>query len=156
MSEQFQSTRVAGANGTEPDGLRPAAPAAQARVFPYRQPFGWWLKRRGYVMYMLRESTALPIALWMALLLVEVYRARRGSGGYQPLFVGSAPFIALSLFCLAAALWHAYTFLSLAGTIIRIPRGDVEVPARAITGFMFSLLLVASVVVGGLLIWGGM
>jgi fumarate reductase subunit C len=147
---------VAAADGADPDGVRPTAPVAPApRAFPYRQPFGWWLKRRGYVMYMLREATALPIALWMALLLVEFYRARQGAAAYQPVFARSAPFVALSLICLAAALWHAYTFLSLAGMIIRIPRGDGEVPARAIVGAMFSLLLVASVVVGGLLIWGG-
>jgi fumarate reductase subunit C len=156
MSEQLQSTRVASANGAEPDGLGPRTPVAQTvRTFPYRQPFSWWLKRRGYVLYMLREATALPIALWIALLLVEVYRARQGATGYEPLFAGSAPFIALSLICLAAAIWHAYTFLSLAGMIIRIPRGDGEVPARAIVGAMFSLLLLASVVIGGLLIWGG-
>jgi len=134
-----------------------ALPSAQAarsgRALPYRQPAGWWLRRRGYVMYIVREATVLPIALWMVLFLVEIARLRQGQGGYQPL--GGPLFVAFSVLCLAAVAWHAYTFLSLAGMIMRIPRGDREVPPRLIVGALFGALLVFTLIVGGLLIWGG-
>lgn len=132
------------------DGL--AAPSAQLRVHPYRQPFDWWLRRRGYVLYMLRELTALPIAVWWLLFLVEVSRLRGGAGGYRPL---EGWFVAVSVVCLAAALWHAYTFLSYAGLIMRVPLGDRDVQPRTIAGAAFSAFAVVTVVVAGLLIWGG-
>jgi fumarate reductase subunit C len=134
-----------------PDGA--ATPARPLRAHPYRQPFTWWLRRRGYVLYMIRELSSVPIAVWWVLFLVELARMHQGSGGYQPL--GGPLFVAVSVLCLAAALWHSYTMLSLAGLILRIPLGDRSVPARAIVGAAFSGFVVLTAVVAGLLIWGG-
>lgn len=134
----------------ERDGL--GAPAGRLRAHPYRQPFNWWLRRRGYVLYMVRELTALPIAVWWLLFLVEVSRLRAGPGGYRPL---EGWFVAVSAICLAAALWHSYTFLSYAGLIMRIPLGDRDVSPRTIARAAFGGFAVLTVVVGGLLIWGG-
>ncbi len=134
----------------DPDG---AAAHGPLRSHPYRQPFTWWLRRRGYLLYMLRELTALPIAAWWVLFLVEVARMRQGAGGYQPL--GGPVFVVVSVLCLAAALWHSYTFLSLAGLIMRIPLGDRNVAPRTIVGAAFSAFVVLTAVVAALLIWGG-
>lgn len=131
-----------------------AAPAASdmPRAYPYRQPFTWWLRRRGYVLYMVRELSALPIAVWWVLFLLEVARLRSGAGGYRPL---EGWFVAVSVICLAAALWHSYTFLSLAGLIMRIPLGDRNVPARTIVRAAFTGLAALTAVIAGLIIWGG-
>jgi fumarate reductase subunit C len=123
------------------------------RAYPYRQPASWWLRRRGYVLYVVRELTAVPIAIWMVLFLVEVSQLRHGSGGYQPL--GGPLFVAVSVVCLAAALWHSFTFLNLAGLIMRIPIGDRNVPARVIVTAAFGAFVLLTAVVAALLIWGG-
>ena len=122
------------------------------RTYPYRQPFDWWLQRRGYVLYMIRELTAVPIAIWWLLFLVELARLRDGSGGYRPL---EAWFVVVSVVCLVAALWHSFTFLNLAGLIMRIPLGDRTVPSRAIVGGAFTGFVVITAVVAALIIWGG-
>jgi fumarate reductase subunit C len=122
------------------------------RSHPYRQPFDWWLKKRGYFLYMVRELTALPIAVWWLLFLVELTRLRDGAAGYRPL---EGWFVAVSVVCLAAALWHTYTFLTLAGLIMRIPLGDRNVAPRTIVGAAFSAFVVLTAVVAGLIIWGG-
>jgi fumarate reductase subunit C len=101
---------------------------------------------------MLRELTALPVAIWWLLFLLEVSRLRDGAGGYRPL---EGWFVAVSVVCLAAALWHSYTFLNLAGLIMRIPLGDRNVPPRTIVGAAFSGFVVLTAVVAALLIWGG-
>lgn len=137
----------------ERDGLVAAPTAAPLPTHPYRQPFTWWTRRRGYVLYMLREMSALPVAIWWLLFLVEVSRLRAGSSGYRPL---EGWFVAVSVVCLAAALWHSYTFLNLAGLIMRIPLGDRSVPPRAIVGAAFSGFAVLTALVAALLIWGGM
>jgi succinate dehydrogenase subunit C len=133
-------------NGILTDSARPV------RSLPYRQPFNWWLKRRGYVLYMIRELTALPIAVWWLLFLVELARLRDGASGYRPL---EGWFVAVSVVCLVAALWHSYTFLTLAGLIMRIPQGDRTVSPRVIVGAAFSGFALLTVIVGGLIIWGG-
>lgn len=137
------------------DGAGPARPSRTGRTYPFRQPFGWWLRRRGYVRYMVRELSAVPIAIWMALFLVELARLRQGAGGYRSLF-GEPLFVAVSIVCLAAALWHSYTFLNLAGLIMRIPLGERTVSARTIVMVAFTGFALLTAVVAGLLIWGGL
>ena len=135
------------------DGVVAGPERRTLRSHPYRQPFDWWLKRRGYLLYMIRELTAFPIAVWWLLFLVELSRLRGGpGGGYRPL---EGWFVAVSVVCLAATLWHSYTFLNLAGLIMRIPLGDRNVPARTIVAAAFSGFIVLTAVVAGLLIWGG-
>jgi fumarate reductase subunit C len=104
-------------------------------------------------MYMVRELTAVPIAIWMVWFLIEIARARGGAAGYRP--SRSPAFVVFSLVCLAFAVWHSFTFLRLSGLIVRIPLGQRTVPASVIVGGSFALLVVATVLVGGLLILGG-
>jgi fumarate reductase subunit C len=102
---------------------------------------------------MVREFTSIPIAAWVIVFMVEVARLQNGRSGYEPL---SGPvWIAFSLVCLVFALWHSFTFLSLAGRIIRIPRGEGYLPPRVIVGGMFGLFAAATIVIGGLLVLGG-
>ncbi|TMF95171.1 MAG: fumarate reductase subunit C, partial [Chloroflexi bacterium] len=37
-------------------------------------PAGWWTRKRHYFLYVVREFTALPLALWLLWLLVEIKR----------------------------------------------------------------------------------
>ena len=143
--------RVTGADGVS--ARMPARAGQPAIAYPVKQPFTWWLRRRGYLLYMLREFTPVGIAAWMILFLVEIARARHGGGGYQPL--GGPLFVVISIVCLALALWHSYTFLSLAGLFMRIPLGDRTVSPRLIAGAMYGLLAVVTAAIAGLLIWGG-
>jgi fumarate reductase subunit C len=156
VSNPIQSSEVGDLTLDRPAGSRDGAVASPERrplrSHPYRQPFDWWLKRRGYLLYVIRELTALPIAVWWLLFLVEVARLRDGAGGYRPL---EGWFVVVSLLCLAAALWHSFTFLNLAGLIMRIPLGDRNVPARTIVGAAFSGFAVVTALVAALLIWGG-
>src|SRR5205085_2685629 len=56
-------------------------------------------------------------------------------------------------FVLLFALYHSYTFLKLAGVIIRIKLFDRPIPSRAIVLAMFAAWAAASLVVGFVLIW---
>ena len=128
-------------------------PPADTRTYMPRPGATWWLRNRRYVFYMVREFTSIPIAAWAVVFMVEVARLGNGRAGYQPL---SGPvWIAFSGFCLVCALWHSFTFLSLAGRIIRVPRGERYVPPRVIVGGMFGLLVAATIVIVGLLVMGG-
>ena len=126
---------------------------ARVRTYPQPLPANWILRRRGYVLYFIREATAVPIALWMIWFLVEIARLGGGRAGYHPHLSGA--FIAFSIVCLVFALWHSITFLSFSGLIMRIPLGDRLVPARVVAGGAFAGLIVASAIIVALLVWGG-
>ena len=114
-------------------------------------PAGWWTRRRHYFLYMLREFTAVPMALWLLWFLVEIQRASNGPSHYFP--HSSPGFVVFSVIVLGFALYHSYTFLKLAGVIIRLKIFDRPIPSNVIVLAMFGTWAVASVVVGFVLIW---
>ena len=123
-----------------------ASTAAAPRTYKPELPRGWWLRRRHYFLYIVREFTALPLALWLLWFLVEIQRASNGPKGYYP--HSSPGFVVFSVIVLGFALYHSYTFLSLAGVIIHIK----GVPSRLIVMSQFGLWFVASVVIAAVLI----
>jgi fumarate reductase subunit C len=130
--------------------LTTEAPVAP-REFAWRMPGNWWTRTRHYFLYMLREFTAVPMALWLIWLLYEIKRAGNGPRGYYP--PTSTAFVVFSVIVLAFALYHSYTFLKLAGVIIRVKLFDRPVPSQMIVAAMFGTWALASLVVGFVLIW---
>lgn len=120
------------------------------REYKWRMPSGWWTRRRNYFFYMLREFTAVPMALWLIWLLIDIKRAGNGPAAYRP--AGSTLFVVFSAVVLAFALYHSVTFLSLSGLIIRIKVFDRPIPSRLITAAMFGVWAVASAIVAAVLI----
>ena len=120
------------------------------RVYRKPMPRGWWTRRAHYFWYMLREFTAVPLALWLLWLLVEIQRASKGPSGYFP--HSSTGFVIFSVICLGFALYHSITFLSLAGVILHFKVLDKPIPSRLIVLSQFGLWVVASVVIGAVLI----
>ena len=123
------------------------------RAYKPAMSTGWWTRKRHYFWYMVREFTALPLALWLLWLLVEIKRAGDGPSRYHP--HSSAGFVIFSVICFGFALYHSITFLSLAGVIIHLKVLDRPVAPRAIVWLMFILWLVASIVIGAVLIGFG-
>ena len=114
-------------------------------------PTGWWLRKRHYFLYVVREFTALPMAMWLLWLLYDVKSASAGPTGFQP--PRSIGFMVFSAVCLAFATYHSYTFLKLAGVIMHLKVLDKPVPSRVIVLTMFGLWALASIVIAGVLIW---
>ena len=114
---------------------------------------GWWTRKGHYFWYMVREATALPLALWLLWLLYEIQRAGRGASGfYAP---SSTAFVIFSVICLLFALYHSFTFLKLAGVILHFKVLDKPVPSGLVVASQFGAWLVASIVIGAVLIGFG-
>ena len=133
-----------------PGGAEAVTSTGAPRVYRPQLPRGWWLRQRHYLLYIVREFTALPMALWLIWLLFEIQRASSGPKGYYP--PASAAFIVFSVIVLGFALYHSYTFLSLAGVIINLRLAGRQVPPRLIVLSMFGLWLVASIVIAAVLV----
>ena len=107
-------------------------------------PANWWTRNRHYFLYVVREFTALPLALWLLWLLYDIS---------QKSLVSPQLFAIFSVICLPFALYHSFTFLSLAGAIIHLKVFDRPVSARVIVGSQFAAWIGASLVIGFLLVW---
>jgi len=130
----------------------PAQDAAAApRTYRWSMPSAWWLRKRHYFFYVVREFTALPMALWLLWLLYDVKNAGAGAAGFQP--PKSPAFIAFSAVCFLFATYHSYTFLKLAGVIMHVKVMDKTLPPRVIVLTMFGAWALASVVIAAVLIW---
>ena len=126
---------------------------ATPREYPWRMPANWWTRSRHYFWYIVREFTAVPLALWLVWLLVEIKRAGDGPARYSP--HGSAPFVIFSVVVLLFSLYHSFTFLSLAGSILHFKLLDRPVSASVIVMSQFAAWAVASGVIGFFLVWLG-
>lgn len=104
----------------------------------------WWTRKRNYFLYVVREFTSFPLALWLLWLLFDISQKR---------LVFQQGFLVFSIVCLPFALYHSFTFLSLAGSIIHLKVLDKPVSSRLIVLSQFGLWAGATVVVGFLLIW---
>ncbi len=114
-------------------------------------PAGWWTRKGHYFWYVVREFTALPLALWLLWLLFEIKMAAGRPSSYP--IPGGPAFVAFSFVVLLFALYHSVTFLSLAGSILHFKVLDRPVSSRLIVASQFGLWLAASIVVGFVLIW---
>jgi len=126
------------------------ASTAAPHTYRWSMPATWWTRNRHYFLYVVREFTAVPLAIWLLWFLVEIKRAGDGPAKYSP--HGSTPFVIFSVVCLGFALYHSVTFLSLSGLIIRVKVLDKQVPARMITFAMFGIWALASLVIAAVLI----
>ena len=126
---------------------------ATPREYPWRMPANWWTRSRHYFWYIVREFTAVPLAVWLLWLLVEIKRAGDGPARYSP--HGSAPFVIFSVVVLLFSLYHSFTFLSLAGSILHFKLLDRPVSASVIVMSQFAAWAVASGVIGFFLVWLG-
>jgi fumarate reductase subunit C len=127
------------------------APRAAPRVYRRPMPAGWWTRNGHYFWYVVREFTSLPLALWLLWLLYDIRLAGVRPVNFHP--TTSPAFVVFSVIVLLFALYHSFTFLSLAGVIIHIKVADRPVPSRLIVLSQFAMWAAASVVVGFVLIW---
>src|SRR5437588_12988895 len=88
-------------------------------------PGNWWLKKRSYTLFMIRELTAVFVAGYALFLLFLLFRATQGADAFAGFVDGlkSPLSIALHLVALIMALYHSITFFNLSGAVTRIYRG---------------------------------
>ena len=102
----------------------------------YSRPMaGWYTKNPYFMRYMLREGTAVFLAIYAIILLNGLSALARGMESYERWlgFIGSSFSILLHLLILAAALYHTYTWFKVAPkTMPPIKLGQEKLPATAI------------------------
>lgn len=117
----------------------------------YVRPMGatWWLERRPYTLFILRELTALFIGGYAIFLLVLLYQAQQGLPAFTSFVQGlnSPVSLVLHAIVLLMALYHTITWFNVTPKVLVFWRGEHRVAAATIIAAHWILWLVVSAVV---------
>jgi len=124
----------------------------------YRPPVSrfWWLHRRSYLVFVLRELSSIFVAWFIVFLLMLVDAVHAGSDSYQRFVQWSSnPWIlGLNIIALAFVLLHAITWFNLAPKAMVIRIKGRRLRPRPVAAAHFTAWAVASAVVAWIVLGG--
>ena len=117
----------------------------------YQRPLAlfWWLERRSYLLFVLRELSAVFVAWFVVYLLLLVNAVSDGAASYQDFldWSGSWWVVAINVVAMLFVLLHAITWFGLAprAMVIKI-RGRRLPPAQVVAAHYLAWLLLSAIV----------
>ena len=126
-----------------------SADPAPARLYrPPISPF-WWLHRRSYLLFVLRELSSVFVAWFVVYLLLLVNAVHAGNDSYQSFLQWSGQLwvLLLNIVALAFVLLHAVTWFNLAPKAMVIRMRGRRLPPRSVAAAHFVAWAVVSAVV---------
>ncbi|NMH92484.1 fumarate reductase subunit C [Pseudonocardia bannensis] len=125
---------------------------------PYRPRVSrfWWLRRRSYLLFVLRELSSVFVAWFVVYLLLLVDAVYQGPDPYRRFLEWSGrPWVlVLNMVALAFVLLHAITWFNLAPKAMVLRMQGRRVPARLVAAAHFAAWGVASGVVAWIVLGG--
>ena len=114
----------------------------------------WWLRRRSYLAFILRELSSIFVGWFAVYLLVLVRAVSHGESRYQEFlgWSGRPVVLALNIVSLFFIVYHAITWFNLAPKAMVVRVGGTRVPGFLIAGSNYLAWAMASAVVGWLLL----
>jgi fumarate reductase subunit C len=111
----------------------------------------WWLKRRQYVTFILRELSSLGVAWFVLFLLLLVHAVNQGESAYKDFLIwaGHPLVVLVSAVSLVLAVYHAATWFNLAPQAMVVRYKGRRVPGLWIAGANYA----AWVLVSGLVVY---
>ena len=123
---------------------------------PYVRPIpkDWWLARRPYTLFMLREFTAVAVAAYAVLLLVMLYKFKQGPEVFDAFMDVFKSRLSRVLHGVAffAVLYHTITWFNLTPQAVVIRIGEDRVPAALIAGVNYVIWVAVSAAVAWIIL----
>jgi fumarate reductase subunit C len=117
-----------------------------ARLYKPRVPLLWWLRRRSYTAFVLRELSSVFVAWFVVFLLLMVRAVANGPASYERFLDRAASLwlIAVNVVALAFVLYHAVTFVNLTPQAMVVKARGRRVPPRMLAGSIYLAWFVVS------------
>lgn len=126
------------------------------RPKPYNRKMSifWWINRKPYVLFIVRELTSLFVAAYAIIMIVQLYALREGPEAWEGLMASfSTPVsIALHIVILAFVVFHTITWFRLAPTATVVKIGKKKIPGAVIILINFLMWIVLSAAIAWVLI----
>jgi fumarate reductase subunit C len=131
--------------------------ATDPRLHRPRSSRFWWLHRRSYLLFVLREASCFFVAWAVVFLLLMIEAVYAGDGAYQSFLEWSGrPWVlALNIVALAFVILHAVTWFNLAPKALAVRLRGRRVAPRTVAAGHFGAWLVATAVVAWIVLGGG-
>jgi fumarate reductase subunit C len=121
------------------------------RLYRQRVPLLWWLSRRTYLLFVVRELTSVAVVWFVVYLLLLVRAVGAGAAEYQSFLDWSArPWvIAVNAVALALAVFHTVTWFAVTPQAMVLKVRGRRLPGGALAGTLY----VAWFAVSAVLMW---
>ena len=117
----------------------------------YHRPVSntWWLKRKPYILFMIRELTSVFVAGYCIFLLVLVYKLTQGADAYGNFMAAlkSPSSVSLHLITLVFVLYHTITWFNLTPKILVLYRGEDRIPQGLVAATFYAGWVVVSIII---------
>lgn len=112
-------------------------------------PATWWLQKKSYTLFMIRDVTSVFIAGYCVFLMVLMLRAYQSPNAFYDFFdaLKSPLSVILHLIALAFAVYHSVTFFGLTPRVVVVFRGEEKLPESLIVGAHYAAWVVVSLIV---------
>jgi fumarate reductase subunit C len=124
------------------------------RLYKPRMSMAWWLKRRTYTAFILRELSSVFVAWFVVFLLLLVWAVARGPAEYQGFLDWAANplVIALNVLSLAFVVYHTVTFINLTPQAMVVKLRGRRIPGRLLLVSLYAVWIVLSILLAGLVL----
>ena len=121
------------------------APATKSQEYIRPMPANWWMQRKSYLLFMIRELTCVFVGGYALFLLVLASRA--GDRVAFAELLNSPLLIALQIIALPMLLYHSITWINLTPKVLVVWRGEERVSPLLIAGAHHVLWAIISIVI---------
>jgi fumarate reductase subunit C len=124
-------------SGTRPD---------PTKLYRPKMAVTWWLKKKSYFLFMLRELSSVFIALFLLVYLCQIYQLTRGPEDYLSFTqkLNSPGWIFFHLIALLFAVYHSVTWFQSSAVVLPVRLGEHVVPRQTVTALHIAAWVVVS------------
>lgn len=118
--------------------------------------FTWWLNKKNYFSYMMRELSSLFIGIFSVMMVWGLYQHSQGLEAYTAWTNGlwnNSPLLSVVIFLFA--IYHSYTWFIVTPKAMPLKVAGNRVPGWVIVGAHMLLWLVCSVLTWVMFVYGG-
>ncbi|MGO4258226.1 fumarate reductase subunit C [Marmoricola sp. RAF53] len=123
-------------------------------TYTRRVPVFWWLRRRTYFVFVMRELSSIFVAWFVVFLLLLVKAVGRDEAAYRDFldWAASPAIVTLNVVAAAFLVLHTITWFNLTPQAMDLRLGGRPVPAAAVIAAQYAGLVVVSAVIWWLVV----
>jgi succinate dehydrogenase subunit C len=112
-------------------------------------PATWWLRKKSYFLFMLRELSSVFIALFLVVYLVQIYQLTKGPDAYIAFTqkLSSPGWILFHVVVLLFAVYHSVTWFQSSAVVLPVRLGEHLVSRQTVTALHIVAWAVISLAV---------
>jgi fumarate reductase subunit C len=120
-----------------------------SKLYHRKMPATWWLEKKSYFLFMLRELSSVFIAVFLVVYLCQIYQLTRGTEAYVAFSqrLNSPAWILFHLVALLFALYHSFTWFQSTAVVLPVRLGDRLIPRQVVTALHIGAWALVSLAV---------